>query len=538
MLCFCPMTSNQNRGLMRAAGLIVLLASQSHANSLAQTSPKSAATIAQAAKKGNEKPFDKLELFCFLAAGPVGTYAKYILQVRGADFTPDPDFISSFSSEVQRDILRGIHPKSSHKTEPDRDQAYELVRKAYRDQQHHLYPTASSEYQKALQLAPDSATLHLAYADELLFARDCPHADGQAEVSIRLWPENAEAHGMLALSMVLQKRSAEAETESRKTLEIFPQHVAAKFLLAQALTNEHKYKEALPAIRDAMVATPSMTALTKFLGIALLETGDTAGGIDKLAAYVRMSPDDAEGHYFLGVALRAKGSTAEAHAQFAQAARLKPKDPQYQVAANPGAELSEEPTVGPKPEDASFAANEYSNRLFGFVYSIPKGWSVLSPLSAHAAIENLEAQEITSDPAAEDVRKIEGKLVHTLLYAVSSTNGVKSGSVKSVIVSAVDARFEDHAIAASFADAVLQRVHKTGAQGEPRGTPMEVLLGGRSFWRAGFAVRNAPVVGHGSEFVTETKGYFLVFTFGAPDLATLSEIEKSLDSIQFQPNGT
>jgi len=99
------MTSNQNRGLMRAAGLIVLLASQSHTNSLAQTSPKSAATIAQAAKKGNEKPFDKLELFCFFAAGPVGTYAKYILQERGADFTPDADFISSFSSEVQGALL-------------------------------------------------------------------------------------------------------------------------------------------------------------------------------------------------------------------------------------------------------------------------------------------------------------------------------------------------------------------------------------------------------------------------------------------------
>ena len=159
MLCFCQMVLERNRRLRQATGLIVLLSLRSQTNCLAQISPQSGATITQPVQKGNEIPLDKLELFCFFAAGPVATYAKYILQERGADFTPDQDFISSFSSEVQRDILHGVRPKGSHKTAPDRDQAYELVRKAYQDQQRHLYQTASSEYQKALQLAPDS---HLA----------------------------------------------------------------------------------------------------------------------------------------------------------------------------------------------------------------------------------------------------------------------------------------------------------------------------------------------------------------------------------------
>ena len=537
MLCLCQMLSKQSRRLGQAAGLIVLLSLHSEKNCPAQTSPKSVMTIAQPAEKGNEKPFDKLELFCFFAAGPVPAYARYIIQERGTDFTPDADFISSFSLEVQRDILRAVHPKSLKKVTPYRDQAYELVRKAYQDQQHHLYPAASSEYQKALQLAPDSPTLHLAYAAQLLLAHDFPYADEQAHISLQLWPENAEAHGILALSMVLQKRSAAAETESKETLRIFPGHVSAKFALAQALTNEHKYKEAIPAIREAMVATPFMTALTKFLGIALLETGDTVGGIEQLSAYVKVSPDDAEAHYFYGVALRTKGELEQARAQFAQAARLQPKNPQYQFAANPDADISSgESPSGNGPEDASITTNEYSNRFFGFTYPIPSGCKALSPLSAHIALENLGAHLTTNDPTAQELRRLEAKLVHTLLYATAGKTGESPNSVKSVTIAAIDARFDEHATAASYADAVPRRILMTGIPGEARGAPVQLAIGGRTFWKADFVVRPTTGVRYGTAFVTAIKGYILTFTFGAPDLGTLGEIEKSLESIQFQEN--
>jgi hypothetical protein len=214
--------------------------------------------------------------------------------------------------------------------------------------------------------------------------------------------------------------------------------------------------------------------------------------------------------------------------------RLKPKDPQYQAAANPDTELPEEPTNGPKPEDSSTTANEYSNRFFGFIYPIPSKWNVLNPLSAHAALENLRAHLTTNDPTEEDLKKVEAKLVHTLLYATSDRSGKPLDSVKSVIITAVDARFEEHATASSYADAVALRILKTGLPGETRGAPVQVSIGGRAFWKAEFVVKPATHVRYGTEFVTSTKGYFLTFTFGAPDLGTLGEIEKSLDSIQFQ----
>jgi len=83
------MISQHHRRLKRASRLIAPLALQSQTNGLSQISPKSDGTIAQTAQNGNQKPFDKLELFCFFCGWPV-------------------------------------HPNNSHNAEPDRDQAYEL----------------------------------------------------------------------------------------------------------------------------------------------------------------------------------------------------------------------------------------------------------------------------------------------------------------------------------------------------------------------------------------------------------------------------
>jgi tetratricopeptide (TPR) repeat protein len=221
--------------------------------------------VAQSTIQGDEPAFDKLELFAFFAGGPINSYSAYVIQQRGTNFTPDANFISSFPIPEKQNILRNVKPRFAHAPSPNRDQAYELVRKAYDAQRNHRFVSASESYQQALQLAPNSATLHLAYASNMLLLHNYASADEQMRQSIVLWPENAEAHSMLALSMTLQRRNAEAELESREALRIYPQHLTAKFTLAHSLTNERKYKEALPVIREAMAALPSMTALRKFL---------------------------------------------------------------------------------------------------------------------------------------------------------------------------------------------------------------------------------------------------------------------------------
>ena len=440
-------------------------------NCFAQSSPKPTELSTHQATRGTEPPFDKLELFGLFAAGPTSAYAAHAIEERGTNFTPDAAFISSFPVTAFQAILKTVKPRASRTPAPDRGQAYGLLRKAYDAQRNRQFVSSGETYQQALQLAPNSATLHLAYAADLMLSQNFTASDEQSRLALKLWPEYAEAHGMLALSLTFQKPFPEAEVESRETLRIFPQHASAKFTLAHSLTNQRKYKEALPAIREAMAATPSMTALRKFLGIALVETGEAASGIEQLSSYVKIAPDDAEGHYYLGVALRLKSSSSDAHAEFLEALRLQPNNPQYEVAAHPGAAASTADTAGgPKPEDGSISENIYTNRFFGFTYQFPKGWAVLSSEAARSTVEIGGIFLATGDPAEEDVKKAVERQSHPLLYVMEGRVGNQPISMKTVMVSALDVRHEPgRTTTEMYARAVAQRFKQAGM-------PMELAL--------------------------------------------------------------
>jgi hypothetical protein len=68
------------------------------------------------------------------------------------------------------------------------------------------------------------------------------------------------------------------------------------------------------------------------------------------------------------------------------------------------------------------------------------------------------------------------------------------------------------------------------------GTPQEVTVGGKSFWKDSAALQTPGGTRYGSQFVAVDKGYLLTFSFSAldsPKLENLREIEKSLETVQF-----
>jgi tetratricopeptide (TPR) repeat protein len=164
----------------------------------------------------------------FFAAGPINTYARQVIDARGTTFKPDWEFIRLFPYSGQRDFLRDIKPRAAGTISPDRNAAYALLRRAWEANRNRQFAAASESYQQALLLAPGSATLHLAYAANLLLSQNYAGAETQARQSLRLWPENAEGHGVLALALIGQKQFPEAESESRETLRIFPDHRSAQ----------------------------------------------------------------------------------------------------------------------------------------------------------------------------------------------------------------------------------------------------------------------------------------------------------------------
>ncbi len=73
---------------------------------------------ALAAARGDQQPFDKLELFGFFAAGPIDTYARQVIDARGTTFKPDWEFIRLFPYSGQQDVLRDIKPRATGTISP------------------------------------------------------------------------------------------------------------------------------------------------------------------------------------------------------------------------------------------------------------------------------------------------------------------------------------------------------------------------------------------------------------------------------------
>jgi tetratricopeptide (TPR) repeat protein len=515
-----------------AAALLSFLTPSVLQDYLAQTASRAAEATARSSTQVNELPFDRLELLGFLAAAPNDAYASRAVHERGISFTPDSTFIALFRSPGFRAILRSITSRTSQALSPDRDQAYEWLRKAWDLEQDRQWAAAGESFQRALQLAPNSANLHLAYAACLLFPRNYREAEVQARQSLKLWPENATAHAILALSLVSQKQFAEAEAESREALRISPGDHAAQFALAIALAHEHKYKEAIPVLSSAMAVQPNLPELKKLMGVSLIETGEVAAGTDQLNLYVKAAPEDAEGHYYLGVALRLKGSSDDAQAQFAEALRLQPNNFQYEAAAHPSPP-SNDAGPGPKPEDGSVSGSMYTSTGFRFTYIFPRGWVVLSADATRAALKIGENVITTDDPVDEDIKKAGERRRHPLLFVTEARASNQQPSVKTVFISAFDVRSTPEITPESYLKDFARRVNQNTMPMAASEVPEKVAVGGRSFWKWTTAFQTPAGTIYGSEFATADKGYLLTFSFGSPELAALHDIEKSLESIHF-----
>ena len=517
-----------------SAVLLSLLTRTALRDCLAQIPSKAADAAARSATSVKEPPFDKLELFGFLAAAPNDAYANRVVQERGTSFTPDATFTASFASPGFQAILRSLKPQTSKTLSPDRERAYELLHKAWNAKQNRQWAAAGESFQQALQLAPSSATLHLAYAASLLVPQNYREAEAQARQSLKLWPENAVAHATLALSLTAQKHFGEAEAESREALRIAPDDHSALFTLALSLAHEHRYKEAIPVLKNAMAMLPNVPELKKLMGISLIETGEVAAGIDQLSLYVKAVPENAEGHYYLRVAFRLKGSPDDAHAQFAEALRLEPNNFQYEAAAHPEAtSFANDAVPGPKPEDGSVLENVYTNKVFGFTYAFPQGWVVLGADAARSALKVGEHVITTDDPVDEDIKKAGERLRHPLLFVTEGSAGTQQASMKTVLVSAFDVRSTPEITPESYLKDFARRINQNTMPMEASTVPEKATFGGRNFWKWSTAFQTSAGTIYGSEFATANKGYLSTFSFSSPELATLREIEKSLGSIHF-----
>ena len=277
--------------------------------------------------------FDKLELFAFLAAGPFPPYAAEVIHDRKLDFEPDDPFLRYYPFEAVRDALDMTTPVEGKPMTVKRKQAFEhfsLVAETIRDKHCN---DAESELKTAIELAPDSASLHYAAASCQLVSHNWQGAEKELRESIRLWPGNSDARGLLGYVLGNEGQNEAAIPELRESLRIFPAHQGTIMLLGLTLARTGKYDEAIPVLKQSAQLNHKVTYVEKMLGFCYVSTKQPAEAIDPLTQYVLSDPDDAEAHFLLGSALKTLGKQDEARIQFQEAARLEPRNQQYRAAA-------------------------------------------------------------------------------------------------------------------------------------------------------------------------------------------------------------
>jgi tetratricopeptide (TPR) repeat protein len=507
---------------------------------LAQAPSASLATAtAQQTVSTEQPPFDRLELLAFVAGQFSASYASQEIRRRGADFTPDAAFLSAVRSLGTTpdllDTLRNLKPRAAKSHSPEGDEAYATLLRVIEDLHKKHFVSAGEGYQQALQFAPNSATLHLAYAVDLLLIQNYREAEVQSRRSLEFWPDDAEAHVMLASALSGQNRDTEAIPEAREALRIFPQHKFALVQLGFCLTRGRQFAEAIPVLREAISRTPEMPLLHKHLGISLFHTGEIDGAIEELTVFLKTNPNDAEAHYDLGAALRSKDRQSEAQAQFREAARLEPTNPLYATVTDPGAaQNSFDISASPRPDAGSISGNLYTNTFFGFSFEFPKGWTVLSADAARSTAQLGGALLANGDPMLQDVMKTGVGNSYPLLFVIEGMVKNQMLGTRSIQIHALDKRIaRDVKSGEDFLRTSAVMYKEMGMPLEIIGTPEELPVGGRSFWKANLTVRMNNGLQHGAEIATVDKGFVLLFVFVGSDAAGLEEIVKAMQSVRF-----
>jgi tetratricopeptide (TPR) repeat protein len=488
-----------------------------------------------------QPPFDRLELLAFVVGTFYSPYVAHEIENRGISFVPDVVFLKEVRGLGRGpgivEAIKAATRQVMHKESAQVGAAYDALSLAIEFMRKSQYASADQEFQHALKLVPDSATLHLAYAANLIAVPKYAQTDEECRRSLQLWPENAEAHTLLAMSLVGQNRGIEAIPEAREALRLSPAHKSALIALAMALTRSRQFGEAIPVLRQAVPRTPEVPNLRKYLGVSLFHTGDIDGAIEQLTIFVEKQPDDAEGHYYLGASLRAKGRQGEAQRQFKEAVRIAPNNSVYEAAANPeGAQKTTDQT-GPRPDLGTVTGNVYTNQFFGFSYEFPRGWIVQSADTAKAITQMAGAILSNGDPILQDAQTAASRGSYPLLFIQEGVTKDGRFGIRSVLVQAFNLGSKPAMKSAEeFTKDMVAFHSRVGGAIQPVGQPEEMQVNGKVFWRSNVNAKLSNGIVSEAEISTIEKGYILLFVFAGSDATSRDDLVKTLQSLRFVEN--
>jgi DNA-binding winged helix-turn-helix (wHTH) protein/TolB-like protein/Tfp pilus assembly protein PilF len=138
---------------------------------------------------------------------------------------------------------------------------------------------ATDEAQAAIALDPGLGEAHAALAHSFFNAWDWPAADREFQRALRLDPDSATVRQLYGLFLASQGRSEEAVREARRAAELAPTSVLISYCLAQVYFRSGRYDEAIMQSRRTLELDKGFQR-----GLSLLARAYTLKGMTSEAA--------------------------------------------------------------------------------------------------------------------------------------------------------------------------------------------------------------------------------------------------------------
>jgi len=183
---------------------------------------------------------------------------------------------------------------------------------------------ALAEYQRVLEIMPDSADAHNSAGNALLELDRGQEAVAAFENARRIQPRSAIIEYNLANAYRRLEQAQQAEAHFRRAIELDPRLAQAHNNLGTLLQARDEMASAETAYRRAIILEPGYAQAHYNLGVLLAKRGDVEGAIASYRLTTQLDPKNAHAYYNLGAALKQQRRSPEAQACYLAALQLDP----------------------------------------------------------------------------------------------------------------------------------------------------------------------------------------------------------------------
>jgi len=155
------------------------------------------------------------------------------------------------------------------------------------------YPEALAEFEKALELQPDSLVALTEVVNTEVVMGDAEAAVKRLEAVLEKEPDNNAAHLMLGMVYVSMNEFARAEEQFKQQIVLNPKNSVPYVQLARARARQGNMKAAEQALQDGLEALPYDPRLIRTLATLYAQQGDLESAADTFQSGLSYAPDNA-----------------------------------------------------------------------------------------------------------------------------------------------------------------------------------------------------------------------------------------------------